>query len=1021
MRASLALVLQLCYFVYCQCNYTNPSTGLYYDLSPLTRQGNSADWSYQTKDGTYYINFCAPTQISCASTARTPTGVCQYYSFSKSQPWGSTNYVFSPYPTGVLQKDGVTLSYGAGVLECALGTPTTVEIRAICASVNGRVDAVTLVVPCHLVVEFSSKYACGTNLNSRSATPTPVPLRSASPTPSPIRSNFTTTPQYPLLAGIRDAVGTGYNIFSLSQTSYQIFDNWTYSENNIWQMEGSYNFPDQTRVSSESSYSMHSYVYESLNTYVNSLSNQLSVSVSTRKYGIKVGVTAGLERLETQMEAHAGVLAAATMKVPLYNVQMLPNMRLSNSFVYDVEQLPTIYDSSNPTTVNKFAQFLNKYGTHVQTGVTMGGEITALGIINGTQSASYSNLAVQLQLKLSMLTVLNIDTSKWPYFGMNKNPSNSKTWRFTPQVNGGTANIHNVNWYYSWIDTLPNSPAVIDRKILTIDAYIAEISPSAANAYMNYLRDFSNNQTDFTYTAPPSLIKIALKSNQVVVSPSLNTMPLAAVSLWGGDDEECYKGAVISVDDDSQTRSESAEPFGISWKTLKTFGTQPYGTTLADNELDEQTVANPLPTQWSVIDNRAWIPGLNSLGTGFDLPTGQTRLPIFDWTFSSSNYFTFPNTSQKYYYPNEVAFSPQSKIRTFNQAYYSSKQAYLHENSTDSSGFFLYGSDSQQVESIFSGGQSILAVYFELHALYQMTIKTPQLSHEFLEAVSNLPEDYDELIYTSFVHNWGSHVITGAYYGGAARLMSAVDQEYYSSYSSSQITSSLGFQYSGYELGIGWGTASSSSWASFSGESFQWLNFQGGNGPAALTSQWQEWLDSLWEAPAQVYQTYSKISSYVSDPTKAANVNRAITEMFHYPQFRKPLDPTMEISSNTNGKGISLPTKYSRTCSYSHGFGGVYDETLVTSVGNTYWNWDSTSSQYYTPPQLTDSDCAPVNVSLSNDINLLRCPSGKVIKYFTGAYYACNHQTSGTCSSSTLYVTGNPAVCCSISCIQPHN
>jgi hypothetical protein len=146
---------------------------------------------------------------------------------------------------------------------------------------------------------------------------------------------------------------------------------------------------------------------------------------------------------------------------------------------------------------------------------------------------------------------------------------------------------------------------------------------------------------------------------------------------------------------------------------------QPFGSSASQPKISAPIITTG---QSAIIDSVSWVPELDSLGVGIDLPTGQLRLPIFDWTFTKNYTYTNPATRKVYSYPDQVLFSPETTATKSSRLYTSSEQSYILENSTDSFGFFLYGRDSQQIETVFSGGQSVLAVYYELHQLYKMTV-----------------------------------------------------------------------------------------------------------------------------------------------------------------------------------------------------------------------------------------------------------------------------------------------------------
>jgi len=119
-----------------QCMYTNPDTGVTYDLSPLTIMPGGVDYIFQdeVKKLTYSVNICGQSSEACNPA----NGMCQvnymnsgrtlYNGCGSGNPTAITWFPYQPNPS----LDGVTLLYKGGTPCPSVGVGRQTYINVLC-------------------------------------------------------------------------------------------------------------------------------------------------------------------------------------------------------------------------------------------------------------------------------------------------------------------------------------------------------------------------------------------------------------------------------------------------------------------------------------------------------------------------------------------------------------------------------------------------------------------------------------------------------------------------------------------------------------------------------------------------------------------------------------------------------------------------------------------------------------------------------------------------------------------------
>jgi len=474
---------------------------------------------------------------------------------------------------------------------------------------------------------------------------------------------------------------------------------------------------------------------------------------------------------------------------------------------------------------------------------------------------------------------------------------------------------------------------------------------------------------------------------------------MTSISYFSDDDDDCQSCKWNVASSDGEPHSiHYAKPGMISWNSARTFGSTPYASSHFE-EQEELVAQSSLRTTAVVQGNYqcGWypcIPGLDTMGIGFDIVTGSPTLPALQWTFNKGNTWKSPYTQEIYAYPDQVVLDSTSTSQMTTQLLTSYSDFCLNTSDASAPGwnrhFFQLGREAQSVRRAFDATQSVLGVVEESYVSYSLELAPYNMiaSRQFNQSLQQLPRTYDADAYFRFLSEYGTHFSAYSSYGGKAKMYTFIDQNYFTSFSSNQIETMLGAQYAGWKGGIQWGSTSSSTTASFSSESFQWVSFFGGDATLALTSQWSEWIDTTHYSPAQVFKTLNPIWTLTSDSVLSSNIQHAVNQYYqkansvHLPS---PVYLSMSLQPTYSGQFIST---YDQYCTFYHGFLDGDYERFPTSYNKVSWSFYAPAG-YYVPSLETRHVASETCASTSGQVT---CPTNS---YIGGSM----HYSSTNCGS----------------------
>ena len=647
-------------------------------------------------------------------------------------------------------------------------------------------------------------------------------------------------------------------------------------------------------ISRAQSFGVKTFVYQSISEYLDQESKNLGLTLDVKYKHIPIGASAYLSHANDQMENGKSVFAVATENIPLYNLNLYPDLPLSDNFISAVKNI-----KSNQSC----EEFLNLYGTHYQSNLELGGQFAMAGVLQSSDTLEYSNMNVGVSMHIAMISGSFGGTIS-PYAGINKNTPPVYKGLSKFKYGGDTSISTNYDgWYTDWVTSIPKYPAAVSRQLNSIIPLMKSISVDSAATYEAYILDKLNNlpNTAVQGANPPPIL-----DHYQGTSPPNGGLYL--ITLYDDDDDGCHTHYwdVESSSGDSQSVMKSRNPLPISWSYNRVFGNTPQGNSNSKSFQSKEGVSEKSFEKKKLVESRntniysadyrcgvyPCIPGLDTMGIGFDIVTGATRLPVIEWTFYNKNIWRSPRTGITYSYPDQISIETTSTSSTSQNIYQSFSEYCINSTDVSSPGwhglFFQFGSEQQSVMHAFDSTQSIIGLAEESYISHSLTVQSIFPSSKFNQSVANLPNTYDQEVYFQFLSNWGTHYSQHGSYGGKAKLFSYIDQEYYSQNEEYNMETTLGFQFNGWKAGIEWGTSSSTGTYSFSEDSFQWVSFYGGDATLALTSQWNNWTDSTYYAPAQVYKQIIPIQTLVANANISQNIAKAVSDYYSMNQVNLP-------------------------------------------------------------------------------------------------------------------------------------
>lgn len=152
----------------------------------------------------------------------------------------------------------------------------------------------------------------------------------------------------------------------------------------------------------------------------------------------------------------------------------------------------------------------------------------------------------------------------------------------------------------------------------------------------------------------------------------------------------------------------------------------------------------------------------------------------------------------------------------------------------------------------------------------------------FQSAWQTLPTAYNESTaapYLDFFNTYGTHYTSSAVFGGMGYMTVAVNDAYFSTHSSSEVSAQASAQFDFLCNGGGSGSSSKDQAdVSFTNTSSFSATIVGGDPTLGDLTDWKQWLPTFYQAPAMVSYRVRPVSTLITDPIIAGAVNNALQE-----------------------------------------------------------------------------------------------------------------------------------------------
>ena len=261
-----------------------------------------------------------------------------------------------------------------------------------------------------------------------------------------------------------------------------------------------------------------------------------------------------------------------------------------------------------------------------------------------------------------------------------------------------------------------------------------------------------------------------------------------------------------------------------------------------------------------------------------DLP--EYPLPLFNYTFSSTSTYTNPfDSSQVWGVPDEIRVITDTKAQlTVQSSTFHDVSSYSDDLSASASlstsfGWFGASVSAKYARSVCSNTDTYGA--FSSSALkvnlYDMVAVKTTLSSDALAFVNNLPEQFDVSAYLPFIHRYGTHFIEKGNFGGRGEMSSAINKQFVSSSSDTQVSATASVHFAFVKAGGSSQSTVKDADSSFTSNSNFQTVLEGGDVTLGLLD-WNQWIKTFFDAPALVGYTLRDVASLLPDGPQKQNV-----------------------------------------------------------------------------------------------------------------------------------------------------
>jgi hypothetical protein len=283
-------------------------------------------------------------------------------------------------------------------------------------------------------------------------------------------------------------------------------------------------------------------------------------------------------------------------------------------------------------------------------------------------------------------------------------------------------------------------------------------------------------------------------------------------------------------------------------------------------------------------DCASCVTGVRFLGVGLDAAKNRLMAPILNLSFFEQQKTWWSETSQAFVLvPDSVSVSRDDEA-TVEKNVFRSEQEYSRHLSKQSGvgidlGAFGASADMQTARSWLDGGANSFVLAEELVTLHRLSLAIApgvyRTADVYDNAVSLLPQSYDQGAYFSFISIFGTHVVLDVTVGGKSSFMGSVSAVYSENNTDFVVGGNLQVAYNGFKGQLGASSSRTSTSSRFASSSSLHLKLVGGN---TALSDWTEWLDSIPLSPSPVRLSTVSVAELIPNPVIGSNLARAISE-----------------------------------------------------------------------------------------------------------------------------------------------
>lgn len=297
------------------------------------------------------------------------------------------------------------------------------------------------------------------------------------------------------------------------------------------------------------------------------------------------------------------------------------------------------------------------------------------------------------------------------------------------------------------------------------------------------------------------------------------------------------------------------------------------------------------------VNNLPCLPGIDTLGTGFDILTGTSvgKQQVLDFTYNANQIYVNPfNRSLQYAVPDNVTVrddtgsSSTLETKTFYTSQEYATSLAVSVSVSASLKVFINAFSASASVSVArkflssSSGFGSYSASTETAKLYEVVLPPGMASPKtniFQTAWQKLPTSYNTSsapIFENFFSYFGTHYIESAIFGGMGIMTCAVNAGYTNTHSSSETDAQASLHFGFLKSGGSSSSAKDQADTSFTNQSYFSASTVGGDPTLGDLTDWSDWVKTFYNAPAQVAYKLRPITDLISDPGIANAVGDAV-------------------------------------------------------------------------------------------------------------------------------------------------